>query len=58
MKYVIGKNQHGFDKGKSCLTNLIAFYDKVTWSVDVGQAVDMAYLDFSKAFNTVSNSLS
>ena len=57
MKHMIGKSQHGFTKGKSCLTNLITFYDKVTCSVDVGRAVDIAHLDFSKAFDTVSRSL-
>ena len=25
---VIGGNQHGFTKGTSCMTNMVAFYDK------------------------------
>ncbi|GAB0184817.1 mitochondrial enolase superfamily member 1 [Grus japonensis] len=57
MKHVIWKSQHRFTRGKSCLTNLIAFYDKVTCSVDVGQELDIVYLDFSKPFHTVSHSL-
>ncbi|CAM4394715.1 unnamed protein product [Caretta caretta] len=54
---VIRNSQHGFTMGKSCLTNLIAFYDKITGSVDEGKAVDMLFLDFSKAFDTVSHSI-
>ncbi|CAM5112066.1 unnamed protein product [Natator depressus] len=54
---VIRNSQHGFPKGKSCLTNLIAFYDEITGSVDEGKAVDMLFLDFSKAFDTVSHSI-
>ncbi|KAK4807164.1 hypothetical protein QYF61_024284 [Mycteria americana] len=54
---VIRPSQHGFRKGRSCLTNLISFYDKVTRLVDEGKAVDVVYLDFSKAFNTVSRSI-
>jgi len=36
------------------LTNLISFCDHL---VDEGMAVDVVYLDFTKAFNTVSHSI-
>ncbi|CAM5077342.1 unnamed protein product [Eretmochelys imbricata] len=54
---VIRNSQHGFTKGKSCLANLIAFYDEITGSVDEGKAVDVLFLDFSKAFDTISHSI-
>ncbi|GAB0179053.1 mitochondrial enolase superfamily member 1 [Grus japonensis] len=50
-------SQHGFIKGKSCLTNLISFYDKMLHLVDEGKAVDVIYLDCSKAFDTPSHSI-
>ncbi|KAK4808459.1 hypothetical protein QYF61_005776 [Mycteria americana] len=53
----IKPSQHRFRKGRSCLSNLISFYNKVTCLVDEGKAVDVVYLDFSKAFDTVSHSI-
>lgn len=54
---VTRSSQHGFSKGKSCLINLIAFYRGLTEWLDEGRAADVVYLDFSKAFDTISPSI-
>ena len=50
---LLRNTQHGFVKGRSCTTNLVAFLDKLTSIVDLGGAADLFYLDFSKAFDKV-----
>ena len=42
-----------FIKGKSCLTNLIEFFDRIFEWYDQGDSLDIIYLDFSKAFDKV-----
>ena len=44
-----------FIKARSCLTNLISFYDKTICLVDMGKALHVAYMDFSKT--VVSHSI-
>jgi len=43
--------QYGFAKGKLCLNQ---YYSLLQFWVDKRRAVDIAYLDFGKAFDTVS----
>jgi ribonuclease P/MRP protein subunit RPP40 len=50
---LINGSQHGFRRGRSCLTNLLIFLDKVTRLVDEGKDLDIIYLDFAKAFDKV-----
>jgi len=50
---LIRDSQHSFVSGKSCLTNLVEFFEGVTKKVDEGSAVDVVYMDFSKTFDKV-----
>ena len=50
---LIKDTQHGFTKGRSCLTNLLDFLEDATKWVDEGIPVDVIYLDFAKAFDKV-----
>ena len=50
---LINPSQHGFLKARSCLTNLLCFFEEITKWVDEGSPVDVIYLDFQKAFDKV-----
>ena len=45
--------QHGFQHGRSCLTNLLEAFEDWTDAYDQGEQVDCIFLDFQKAFDTV-----
>ena len=53
---LITSSQHGFRRGRSCVSNLLAFLDKVTSYRDDKESVDIIFLDFTIAFDKVPNS--
>ena len=46
-------SQHGFLKARSCLTNILCFFEEITKWVDAGSPVDVVYLEIQKTFDTV-----
>ena len=49
----ISSCQHGFVQGKSCFSNLLESVEKMLTIVEEGFPVDIFYMDFWKAFDTV-----
>jgi len=50
---VTGENYHGFTKGRSCLTNLVAVYDDITALMDKGRATDTICLNFDMVSHSI-----
>ena len=53
---ILSDNQHGFRAKRSCKTQLIQTIEDLSKALNDKQQIDMAILDFSKAFDTVSHS--
>jgi hypothetical protein len=53
----LSNNQHGFRKGRSCITNLLTVIDNWTTLADAAIPIDAIYLDLSKAFDKVDHEL-
>lgn len=49
--------QHGFRKFFSCETQLVSFTNDLMVAIDAGLIVDCIFLDFAKAFDSVSHDL-
>ena len=54
---ILSDNQHGFRKGRSCLSELLAHYEEILTNANNGEGTDTVYLDFAKAFDKVDHQL-
>ena len=45
--------QHGFRHKRSCITQLLSVFHEIGRMLDSGHEIDLIYLDFSKAFDSV-----
>jgi hypothetical protein len=55
VKKILTRHQHGFMQQRSCLTNLLEAMEKWTEAVDNGYGIDVLFLDYRKAFDSVSH---
>ena len=53
MKPYLSKYQHGFLNGRSCVTQLLDCIGEWTKQINDGHSVDVIYLDYAKAFDSV-----
>ena len=54
---LIHLSQHSALKARSCVTNLICFFEEITKWVDEWSPVYIIYLDFQKAFDKVPHKI-
>ena len=52
---LFNSSQHGFRGGRSCLSQLLNHFDKITHELEMGNGVDVIYLDFAKAFDKLDH---
>jgi len=52
---VMSNSQHGFTRGRSCLTNLLETFETWTRISGEGTGIAVVFLDFRKAFDSVSH---
>ena len=54
---LLSARKHGFQGGKSCITNLLESLDTIGSLLDRGSQIESVYLDMSKALDKVRHDL-
>ena len=54
---LFNNSQHGLLGGRSCLSQLLIHFDRITHELENGKGVDVVYLDFAKAFDKVDHGI-
>ena len=52
---ILSDEQHGFVPGRYCITQLLLCMENWINMVEKGEACDVIYTDFSKAFDSVAH---
>jgi len=48
-------SQHGFRQSRSCLSQLLNFYDEILKQMEDGSQVDVLYIDYEKCFDKIDH---
>ena len=51
--HILNSKQHGFRNNRSCETQLLCLIHELSEQLDSGKQIDLIFLDFAKAFDTV-----
>ena len=57
LKSLLSVTQHGFQSGKSTLTNLVQYTDYLAKAIDTTKQIDAIYTDIGKAFDRVDHGI-
>ena len=50
-------SQHGFRQSRSCLSQLLNFYDEILRQMEDGSQVDVLYVDYEKCFDKIDHKI-
>ena len=57
VRVLINNVQHGFLRNRSCITQLVGILHDIGKNLDRNKQIDVLYLDFSKAFDSVDHDI-